>query len=212
MIKDQKRNHNNKNCNVDEKDEELKKDMQDKHELKQYEELIDIDEDYELKNPDYERLFRQERLVSAYFKDKDGNGYYVINVRGGTVTIDEGHYDYIYSMINGKRDNRYQIAWCDMMAAACLLDVRIRDLGIELEYNVIQTGYRVLGNMFGVQKQEKCVEVVDKFNQRHFPFNSGPFYTGNKTRREIKYTKPKEGWVKLKGSMYSPFNSIFFIK
>ena len=72
------------------------KDVEEQPELKEYEHLIDVDEDYEGGDVVYEKSFNQLRLISGCFQDDDGNKFYIVNVHGGTVTCAEPQMDFIY--------------------------------------------------------------------------------------------------------------------
>ena len=173
-----------------------------KHKLgfKAHDDIIDIDEDYESSNPDFERLFNSERLVSAYFVDQDGYQYYVINVRDGTVTMPRDQFELIKCTESGKRKQRVDVAWTDFICLAGIFDVRIRDK-YEMPLAMMKVGWRIFGNICGEERKKKAFEILEGFHQRFYPFNDGHFDTSKKTRKEAKYMAPKKGWIELKASM-----------
>ena len=173
------------------------------YEYKAREEYFDIDEDYEGGDANYEMLFNQKRLVKSYFKDSDGNGWFIINVRGGSITVSEGELGFLIDQEEAKRKARYEAAWCDLYCFAALIDPRIRDnTDIRLDIKVVQQGYNIMRNIVGEAQADVFTRHLDAFQQSHYPYNTGPFDTKSWSQKTLKYSNSKHSWVQLKAGMF----------
>ena len=85
--------------------------------------LLSIDEDYEPDDVEYERLSRQKCLVHGYFEDQDDNVHYTASVRGGSVTMPALILETMVDIITNKCLTYFWKACCELMSAACLLDI-----------------------------------------------------------------------------------------
>ena len=166
--------------------------------------MVEMEEDVLTDNSEdcggtFSDLFKIKCFADRYFEDEEGDGFYLIPVRGGQEKVPAQDAEAIANAGLEKYYSHHGKAWSAMFAGAAICDPRLRHYN--LSWGVLQEGWQFLKDLFPEDKVVDCIECLERFRAHHGMFGEDEFRTKHFNEMQLLLSNPSKGWKRAQNGM-----------